>query len=247
MTTHNPAGAGEPRASQSISVLIADDHSSVRAGLQLILQMADDIVVVAEAADGAEAVELTGRWRPDVVLMDARMPRTDGVEATRRIVAETDSAVLMLTTFDEDEIVFGAVRAGASGFLLKTVEPADFLRAIRQVGSGAGALAPEITPRLLQQLRQETGIPTEREGRSSSGAGTGHRVGEGAHPPGSNLPADLTERELEVLAALGRGRSNIEIARELVITVGTVKSHVSSILHKLGVGSRMEAAYRARS
>lgn len=219
-----------------ITVLLADDHASVRAGLKLLLDSADDIDVVAEAGDGAVAVQQVAAIRPDVVLMDARMPGTDGIEATRQIVAASSTDVLMLTTFDLDEVVFGALRAGASGFLLKSVEPARLIEAIRHVASGDGAVAPEITRRLLQAFAQ---TPVSE-----------HTAAEEPHlnpDHGSHLIMDdLTPRETEVLAALGAGLSNAQIGAQLYIGVPTVKTHVSNILTKMGLRSRMQAAIAAR-
>lgn len=208
-----------------IRVLIADDHASVRAGLRLLLGMAGDIEVVGEAADGAVAVAQERALRPDVVLMDARMPGVDGVEATRRIVANAGADVLMLTTFDLDEIVFGALKAGAAGFLLKTVEPQDLFTAIRRVAAGDGVVAPEVT---RQVLRRFAAAP---------------EPGPEARPAYAH---DLTPRETDVLVALGQGKSNAQIAQEFVISLATVKSHVSSVLAKTGTSSRMQAAIEAR-
>ncbi|MGF0115248.1 response regulator [Promicromonospora sp. Marseille-Q5078] len=214
-------GAGPAR------VLIADDHAAIRAGLRLLLDAADDVEVVGEAADGSAAVTNARALRPDVVLMDLRMPGTDGIAATRTIAAEGVADVLVLTTFDLDEYVDGALRAGAAGFLLKTAEPAALLDAVRRVAAGDGVLAPEVTRRVLAQLsRGGTSVPDAA--------------------PGDPRLADLTPREVDVLAALGRGLSNQGIADELVITEATAKTHVSRVLAKLGVVSRMQAAIVAR-
>lgn len=210
----------------AIRVLIADDHASVRAGLRLLLGMAGDIEVVGEAADGEVVVAQERALRPDVVLMDARMPGVDGIEATRRIVAAGGAEVLMLTTFDLDEVVFGGLKAGAAGFLLKTVEPGDLFDAIRKVAAGDGVVAPEVTRRVLRQFA----AAPEPEVEAVPDAG---RDG-------------LTPRETDVLTALGRGRSNAQIAVELTISIATVKTHVSSVLAKTGTSSRMQAAIHAR-
>ncbi|WP_407319412.1 response regulator transcription factor [Isoptericola halotolerans] len=228
--------------SRPVRVLLADDHSAIRAGLRLLLEAADDVEVVAEAADGDAAVTNTRALRPDVVLMDLRMPGTDGVEATRIIAAEGLADVLVLTTFDLDEYVHGALDAGAAGFLLKSAEPADLLRAVRQVAAGDGVLAPEVTRRVLARLGEPAPPP------SSPAAPP---PGPGAPPPGPGAGADprlddLTRREVDVLAALGRGLSNQDISAELVISEATTKTHVSRVLTKLQVPSRMQAAVVAR-
>lgn len=207
-----------------ITVLIADDHASVRAGLRLLLETAPDIRVVGEAADGRVAVSQERALHPHVVLMDARMPHSDGVEATREIVAHGTADVLMLTTFDVDDVVFGALRAGAAGFLLKTAEPGDVLAAIRRVAAGEGFVAPEVTRRLLAEFAAR---PPE-------------------DPDPAPLPVDLTPREVDVLQALGRGLSNAQIADDLSVSLATVKTHVSSVLSKTGSTTRMQAAVAAR-
>lgn len=206
-----------------IRVLIADDHGAIRSGLRLMLEAAGDIEVVGEAADGAAAVLNARALRPDVVLMDIRMPGTDGIAATRTLTTETLADVLVLTTFDLDEYVFGALRAGAAGFLLKTVEAPALMDAVRRVAAGEGVLAPEVTRRTLARLSE---VP-ERSAR----------------PPALD---ELTDREREVLVMLGRGLSNAELATELVIAEATVKSHVSRVLAKLGCASRVQAAILAR-
>ncbi|GAA1977877.1 response regulator transcription factor [Isoptericola halotolerans] len=218
-------------APHPVRVLVADDHAAIRAGLRLLLQTADDVEVVGEAADGDAAVTMARALRPDVVLMDLRMPGTDGLSATRTIVGGGLADVLVLTTFDLDEYVDGALQAGAAGFLLKSAEPADLLRAVRQVAAGDGVLAPEVTRRVLARLSAATA--------PSSSA------------PGPPVPADprvggLTPRETDVLAALGRGLSNQEISARLVISEATTKTHVSRVLTKLQVSSRMQAAVVAR-
>lgn len=201
-----------------IEVLIADDQAMVRSGLRLILESESDIVVVDEAEDGEQAVRLANRENPDVVLMDVRMPAIDGLEATRQITeANQDIRVIVLTTFDVDDYVYGALRAGASGFLLKDAEGDQLIEAIRVVASGEALIAPSITKRLIAEFA----------GRPES------RVVEGL--------GELTERELEVLAQIARGLSNSEIAEELYVSETTVKTHVSHILAKLQLRDRVQA------
>jgi DNA-binding NarL/FixJ family response regulator len=207
-----------------IRVLVADDHSAIRAGMRLMLEQADDVEVVGEAADGAIAVRQAAALRPDVVLMDIRMPGTDGIQATREITAAGLADVLILTTFDLDDYLFGALRAGAAGFLLKSVEPSALVDAVRRVAAGDGFLAPEVTRRLLAAF-----VATPPPVRSA--------------PPSL---AELTARELDVLAGLGRGLSNAGLAAELTITEATAKTHVSRVLAKLGCSSRVQAAILAR-
>lgn len=242
--------------SRPVSVLIADDHASVRAGLRLLLETAEDVVVVGEAADGEATLAQERTLRPDVVLMDARMPRLDGIEATRRIVAAGGADVLVLTTFDVDEVVFGALRAGAAGFLLKSAEPEEVIGAIRRVAAGDGVVAPAVTRRLLAAFVEGPGAEgTAGSGgaagagadsaRSAAGSGTG-AGSTGADVAVDPLPASLTPREVDVLAALGRGLSNVEIAEELTVSLATVKTHVSHVLEKTGSTGRMQAAVLAR-
>ena len=209
----------------TIRVIVADDHAAIRSGLRLILEGGQDVAVVAEAADGASAVANARALRPDVVLMDIRMPGTDGIAATRAIVSGGLADVLVLTTFDLDEYVFGALRAGAAGFLLKTADAATLLDAVRRVAAGEGVVAPEVTRRLLAAFAQAP---------------------ERAEP---EVPADvaaLTDREREVLAGLGQGLSNNGLADTLGISEATAKTHVSRVLAKLGCTSRVQAAIRAR-
>lgn len=214
-----------------IRVLLADDHAAIRAGLRMLLATADDIEVVGEAGDGAVAVTNARALRPDVVLMDVRMPGTDGVTATRQIVEEGLSEVLVLTTFDLDEYVFGALRAGAAGFLLKTAETSALVDAVRHVAAGDGIVAPEVTRRLIAELSAPRGV--DGGGQRNRGVV-------------ATLPADLTPRERDVLAGLGCGLSNAELAAELTISEATAKTHVSRVLAKLGVTSRVQAAIAAR-
>ncbi|WP_245885916.1 response regulator [Xylanimonas oleitrophica] len=214
-------------------MLVADDHAAIRAGLRLLLDGAEGVVVVGEAADGAAAVTNARALRPDVVLMDVRMPGTDGIAATRAIVADGLAEVLVLTTFDLDEHVDEALRAGAAGFLLKSAEPAALVDAVRRVAAGDGVLAPEVTRRLIRQLAR------------GPAAGAGQVPERGTTAVDPRLEA-LTPRERDVLAALGRGLANAAVAEELVITEATAKTHVSRVLAKLGVTSRVQAAIVAR-
>ncbi|GLY79653.1 response regulator [Actinoallomurus iriomotensis] len=209
----------------TIRVLVADDQDLVRAGFCMIIDTRDDLEVVGEAGDGEEAVRLAERLRPDVVLMDVRMPGTNGIEATRRLTAaEHPPKVIILTTFDLDEPMYAALRAGASGFLLKDVRPNELADAIRVVASGEALLAPTVTRRLLDRF-----VPTLADDQVVRPAEL----------------AELTDRELEVLTLVARAASNAEIARRLVVTEATVKTHVSAILRKLNVPDRVHAVVAA--
>jgi len=205
-------------------VVLADDQTLVRAGFRALLDAQPDIEVVAEAADGIQAVELTRRERPDIVLMDVRMPHMDGLEATRRITSSPGLAgtrVIVLTTFELDEYVFGALRAGASGFLLKDTDPPDLLKAVRVVAAGEALLAPRLTRRLIEAF-----VAQERA----------------AQPPlteGGRLD-ELTPREREVLALVGRGLSNTEIADTLILSPLTAKTHVARLFSKLDARDRAQ-------
>ena len=205
-------------------ILIADDQSLVRAGFRLILESQADFEVVGEAADGEEAVAAAKRLRPDVVLMDVRMPRLDGLEATRVVLADGAPAcrVIMLTTFDLDEYVYNALRAGASGFLLKDVTPDQLIAAVRLVRAGDALLAPSITRRLIERYAA-------------------------ARAPGSHRREieSLTEREADVLRLMARGLGNQEIAEKLFVSEATVKTHVAHVLDKLGVENRVQAVVAA--
>jgi DNA-binding NarL/FixJ family response regulator len=208
----------------TVTVLVADDQALVRTGLRMILQAREDIRVVGEARDGEEAVHLAAQTLPDVVLMDLRMPRVDGVQATQRLSASRHRpAVIVLTTFDEDELMYAALRAGAGGFLLKDARPAELVEAIRVVACGEALLAPRVTRRLLDRFVADL------------------------HPRTAAMPdlADLTHREVEVLTLIAQAASNAEIAARLVVTEGTVKTHVSAILRKLGLRDRVQAVVLA--
>ncbi|KUL36274.1 LuxR family transcriptional regulator [Streptomyces sp. NRRL F-4489] len=218
-------------AGQPIRVLVAEDQSAVRAGLVLILRSAPDIEVVGEAVDGEEAVRLATALRPDLVLMDIQMPRLDGVSATRRITEDGLADVLILTTFDLDEYVFGALRAGAAGFLLKDSDAAALLTAVRTVAAGEGLIAPAVTRRLIAEFARPR--TTARPPRDRTA------------PDPSVLDA-LTPREREVLGCLGQGLSNADIALRLAMAEATVKTHVSRLLAKLTLRSRVQAAVLAQ-
>lgn len=205
-----------------IRLLLVDDEAMVRRGLRLVLETEDDLQVVGEAADGLEAVEGARRLNPDVILMDVRMPRLDGVEACRRLVAESDAKVVVLTTFDLDEHLFAAVRAGASGFLLKASRPEDLVAAIRAAHAGNALVEPRMTKRLLDEFARRP-----------------------ASPEGGHLFAELTDRERDVLLEVARGASNAEIAERLFISETTVKTHVNHILAKLSVRDRIQAVVLA--
>jgi DNA-binding NarL/FixJ family response regulator/class 3 adenylate cyclase len=215
-----------PAAEPCIRVLIADDQALVRTGFRMILEAERDIEVVGDAADGAEALVAARRTRPDVVLMDVRMPELDGIEATRRLLADEGSPtkVVMLTTFDMDEYVYEALRAGASGFLLKDVPPEQLVVGIRSVASGDALLAPSVTKRVVEEFVR--------------------RPPESARPAPPEL-AELTERELEVLKLIARGLSNAEIAKELFVSEATVKTHVARVLMKLSLRDRVQAVVYA--
>ena len=210
----------------TIRVLVADDQALVRGSFRLLVDTASDLTSVGEAATGTEAVEIARREKPDIVLMDIRMPGTDGIEATRQITADPSTAavrVLILTTFDLDEYVFAALRAGASGFLLKDTRPADLLAAIRVVAAGDALLAPAVTRRLIEEFAKRPEPP----------------------PPPAAVADEVTEREREVLTLVGLGLSNTEIAARLHVSLSTAKTHVGRLLMKLGARDRAQLVIAA--
>lgn len=204
----------------TISVVLVDDQELVRAGFRMILEAEDDIEVIGEASDGDQAVVVTRQLRPEVVLMDIQMPRIDGIQATSRIVGEPgiSSRVVILTTFERDDYVFEALRAGASGFLLKNAPPEELLHAVRVVARGDALLAPSVTRRVIEEYARHPAPPS-------------HEADVGR----------LTEREREVLVLLATGKSNSELAAHLFVGEGTIKTHVSNLLTKLGLRDRMQA------
>jgi DNA-binding NarL/FixJ family response regulator len=208
-----------------IRILIADDHELLRDGLRGMLDAQEDMEVVGEAPDGAQAVDEAIRLHPDVVIMDIRMPRLDGIEATKRLKAQGERAprVLVLTTFDLDEYVYEALRAGAGGFMLKDAPPRQLAEAVRTVAAGESLLAPAVTKRLIERYVSRPPADTVRRERF----------------------AELTERELEVLKLLTRGLSNVEIGERLFLSAATVKTHVTRVLSKLGVRDRVQAVVLA--
>ena len=208
----------------SIGVLLADDQAMVRAGFRMILESDPDVAVVGEAANGEQALASTRRLRPDVVLMDIQMPDVDGLAATRRITADAElrSRVVILTTFERDEYVFEALRAGASGCLLKNAPPEQLLHAVRVVAAGDALLAPSVTRRIIEQFAHQP-----------------------VKPEAATQLESLTQREREVLTLLARGRSNAELAADLFVSEGTIKTHVSSLLAKLGLRDRVQAVVLA--
>lgn len=211
-----------------IRVLIVDDQSMLRMGFSLVLNAEPDIEVVGEAGDGAAGIAMATSLRPDIVLMDVRMPGVDGIEATRRLSVDVpDSRVIVLTTFDLDEYAFAALRAGASGFLLKDARPAELAGAIRAVAAGDAAVAPRVTRRMLEMFAEQLPDPSAESARADD-----------------RLTA-LTPREREVFAALGEGLSNAEIAARFFLSEATVKTHVARVLGKLGLRDRVQAVVLA--
>jgi DNA-binding NarL/FixJ family response regulator len=218
----------------SIRLVLADDQALLRKGFRMILEAEDDMEIVGESPDGADAVRLVDLYRPDIVLMDVRMPVLDGIEATRAIAASDagrETRVLILTTFDLDEYAFSALRAGASGFLLKDVPPAELVAAIRTVARGDAVVSPRITRRLLEEYAAT--LPDVAADADDADGGNG-----AAEDPAL---ASLTEREREVLLAVADGLSNAEIAERLYVSEATVKSHVGRLLAKLGLRDRVQA------
>jgi DNA-binding NarL/FixJ family response regulator len=214
----------------STRVVLVDDQQLVRSGFRMILSVEPDLEVVGEAADGSEAVRVARELRPDVILMDVQMPGTDGIAATREVVAEDLGRVVILTTFDRDDYLFAALEAGASGFLLKNADPDTLVEAVRAVAGGHALLAPEVTRRVIE--RMTAGGHDDSPATSGSAAAV----------PGLDL---LTDREREVLVLVGQGLSNAEIAGRLVLGEATVKTHVSNVLAKLQVRDRVQAVVLA--
>ncbi len=212
-----------------IKVLLVDDQAMVRAGLRMILDAEPDIEVAGEVDDGSKAVAAVAAHQPDVILMDIRMPGMDGLAATRAVLeAHPGASVVILTTFDQDEYLYEALRAGASGFLLKSADGDTLVNAVKVVAGGEALLAPEVTRRVIEQFA--------RGGRPANG---------GEHVPSPEAIGDLSEREVEVLQLMARGLSNQEIATELFLSSTTIKTHVSHILTKLGVRDRVQAVVEA--
>jgi DNA-binding NarL/FixJ family response regulator len=238
---------------EPIRVVVADDQALVRVGFCGIIAATPGFVVVGEAGNGVEAVEVAQRARPDVILMDVRMPVMNGIEATQQITQSTDVRALILTTFDLDEYVFAALRAGASGFLLKDTLPADLLTGIRVVAAGDALLAPSVTRRLIGEFARTApapGGPPAPGGAAGTGAARGGPEAAGKTTPNSRCTADqlariLTDRELEVLTMVARGLSNGEIAEELTISPATAKTHVAHLLTKLDARDRIQLVITA--
>jgi len=244
------SGLGDADAPELIRILLVDDEALVRSGFRLILESEPDLVVVGEAADGADALTAAAVHRPDVVLMDIRMPRLDGVAATRQLTAD-GYKVLILTTFDLDEYLFSAVKAGASGFLLKAVPPDDLVAAIRAVARGDALVEPRMTRRLLEEFARGPAVGGgQRPGSTSTS--TSPALGAQASGPGPAAPPSppmgwdqLTDREIEVFHSMAKGMSNAEIARDLYISETTVKSHVAHVLMKLALRDRVQVVVLA--
>ena len=241
MTELGTAGPARLTATpDALRVVVADDQALVRVGFCGIIAATPGFTVVGEAGNGAEAVQAAQRTRPDVILMDVRMPVMDGIEATRRITQSTDVRALILTTFDLDEYVFAALHAGASGFLLKDTLPAELLTAIRVVAAGDALLAPSVTRRLIGEFTRTAAAvspPAAESDASRTGAGTGRP---GVASDLDQLTRVLTERELEVLTMVARGMSNGEIAEQLTISPATAKTHVAHLLTKLDARDRIQ-------
>jgi NarL family two-component system response regulator LiaR len=213
-----------------IRVLIVDDHAVVRQGLRTFINLQEDMEVIGEGNDGAQAVELAGNLLPDVILLDLVMPQMDGVEATKHILERSPkSHILILTSFGEDDKVFPAIRAGAQGYLLKDIHPEALIQAVREANQGKVQLHPDIAKKLMSAIASEAKMPGSA-GEGASGAQA---------PPGAS---DLTEREVEVLGLIARGLTNREIAEKMIISEKTVKTHVSNILGKLNLDDRTQAA-----
>ena len=229
MTAGRPAQPGRQReeaAMQPIRILVVDDQRLMREGLRTLLELEGDLVVVGEAEDGQAALDQYAGLRPDVVLMDVRMPRLDGVEATRRLLQHwLDARIIILTTFDDDAFIFEGLRAGALGYLLKDVSGQELADAIRKVAAGGALIEPSVARKVLAEFS---------------------RLAEPVRPPAGRLPEPLSSREEEILRLLASGANNRQIAGQLFLAEGTVKNYISTILDKLGVQDRTQAALRAR-
>ncbi|GAA2135465.1 response regulator transcription factor [Arthrobacter humicola] len=232
---------------EAIRVLLVDDQPLLRMGFRLILEGEDDLCIVGEASDGADAVRQARELVPDVVLMDVRMPVLDGIEATRAIAASASRAkIIILTTFDLDEYAFAGLQAGASAFLLKDVAPAELISAVRIVASGDAVVAPRVTQRLLETYVRGAGGGADPAGAGPSGVdGGGGPAGNPARPARDPLLEDLTPRETEMLGAMAEGLSNAEIAHRYFLSEATVKTHVRRILTKLHLRDRVQAVVYA--
>ena len=230
-----------------VRVLLVDDQPLLRMGFRLILEGEDDLCIVGEASNGAEAVRHVRELAPDVVLMDVRMPVLDGIEATRAIAASgSEAKIIILTTFDLDEYAFAGLRAGASAFLLKDVAPADLISAVRVVASGDAVVAPRVTQRLLETYVRGGGAGTDPAGTDPAGTDDGGQPAGGpARPARDPLLEDLTPRENEMLGAMAEGLSNAEIAHRYFLSEATVKTHVRRILTKLHLRDRVQAVVYA--
>jgi DNA-binding NarL/FixJ family response regulator len=228
-----------------IRVLLVDDHAMLRAGFRTILESQPDIAVVGEAGTGAEATVLASTLRPDVITMDVQMPDMDGIEATRRIVADPEvaAAIAIVTTFDRDDYLFQALDAGAAGFLLKNAGPEDLITAVRALAAGDGMLSPEVTRRVLARFAAPAGPAAQAA--PASAASPASALSPAPRPASVTLTEPLTDREAEVLVLLADARSNAEIATALFIGEATVKTHVSRILQKLGARDRVQAVVTA--
>lgn len=228
-----------------VRVLVVDDQSLMRSGFSMMLSAEEDIEVVGDASNGADAIEACRRLHPDVVLMDVQMPGMDGIEATRRIVAEGLSRVLILTTFDRDDYLFDALRAGAGGFLLKNSDPDDLVDAIRAIAHGHALLAPEVTRRVIEKMTAAPDPGSAGDGVVVAPSTSASSTSTPSAPTPSPALDALTAREREVLRQVARGLSNAEIAAELGVGEATVKSHVSACLAKLHLRDRVQAVVLA--
>ncbi len=243
-----PQASDTGEAGAGIRLLLVDDQQLIRLGMRMVLDAQDGFDVVGEAGDGREAIAAVARLKPDVVLMDVRMPGMDGIEATRAIVAANpESRIIILTTFDLDEYAFAGLNAGASGFLLKDAQPAELAGAIRAVASGDAAVSPRVTRKLLELFGPQ--LPAGADAGAGGGAGgasgpsadSGSGAAPGAGSPSGARLAALTEREREVLVAMGEGLTNTEIAARFFLSESTVKTHVGRVLMKLELRDRVQA------